>query len=107
MTEAFNDFFWHDGLLSNISFEIDNTGKSVAVVSASFYRNEQDKERYDCQIRCEDVSRFNTMIDAEELKNNMFAGTISNGYVKENTLWVYVTDGVVEVHAEKFRLIEL
>lgn len=70
-----------------------------------FYKDEQalDKESY--QIKCEGVSKFNCTLDAAaELKNNMFAGNISNAYLKENTQWVYFTDGLLEVHAKKFRL---
>lgn len=57
-----------------------------------------------CQIKCDGVLRFNSTLDATELKNNMRAGNISDGYLKGNTLWVYFTDGLIEIHSKKFRL---
>ncbi len=104
MSKAFNKLNWHDGQLASVSFSIDAKGKSTATVFASFYTDSETRARSECLILCEGVTRFSTSVDAEELKNNLFAGTISNGYVKANTLWVYVTDGVIEIHAKKFRL---
>lgn len=106
MTKALDNFFWHDGNLIDVSFAIDKKGKSGVLVTALFYRDEQAPSRDTYQIKCESVSRFNCTLDSEELKTNMFAGNISSGYLKENTLWVYFTDGVLEIHAKKFRLIK-
>ena len=104
MTKPFDNFFWHDGNLIDVSFVIDKKGKSFVEVTALFYKNEQAPSRDTYQIKCEGVSRFNCTLDSEELKSNMFAGNISNGYLKENVLWVYFTDGLLEIHAKKFRL---
>jgi len=35
---------------------------------------------------------------------DMWAENIFNGYLKDNTLRVYFTDGMLEVHSKKFRL---
>jgi len=97
MTRALNKLFWHDGNLIDISFSIDPKGKSIVLLSALFYKDEQAPKREAYQIKCEGVSRFNCTLDASELKNNMFAGNISSAYLKESTLWVYFTDGLLEI----------
>ena len=104
MSKALNTLFWHDGNLLDISFSIDNKGKSVLRMTALFYKDEHAPLRDRYEIKCEGVLRFNSTLDTTELKNNMFAGNISNGYLKDNSLWVYFTDGVLEVHAKRFRL---
>jgi len=104
MTKALNNLFWHDGNLVDVSFAIDKKGKSFLKISALFYLNEDAPSRDAYQIKCESVSRFNCTLDTTELKNNMFAGNISNGYLKDGALWIYITDGLLEVHAKKFSL---
>ena len=106
MSKALNNLFWHDGNLSDISFTIDQKGKSLLVITASFYKDEQASKRDKYQVKCEGVLEFYSTIDAAELKNNMFAGNISNGYLKESALWVYFTDGMLKVCAKKFRLVK-
>ena len=103
MTKALDNFFWHDGNLIDVSFSIDKKGKSVVRLTALFYKDEQAPSRDTYQIKCEGVSRFNCTLDCAELKDNMSAGNVSSGYLKENTLWVYFTDGLLEIHAKKFR----
>ena len=105
MTKALDNLFWHDGNLVDVSFAIDKKGKSAVQVTALFYKNEQAPSRDTYQIKCEGVSRFNCTLDSAELKKNMFAGNISSGYLKDNALWIYFTDGLLEIYASKFRLI--
>lgn len=104
MSNALNNLFWHDGNLLDISFSIDNKGKSTLRMTALFYKDEDAPLRARYEIKCEGVLRFNSTLDSAELKNNMLAGNISNGYLKDNSLWVYFADGVLEVHAKRFRL---
>lgn len=104
MTKALDNFFWHDGNLIDVSFAIDKEGKSGVQVTALFYRDEKATSRDTYQIRCKGISRFNCTLDFDELTRNMFAGNISGGYLKENTLWLYFTDGLLEIHAKQFRL---
>ena len=106
MSKALNNLFWHDGNLVNVSFAIDKKGKAVVQFTALFYRDEQAPSRHTYQIKCESVSSYTCTLDCAELKDNMFAGNISSGYLKDNTLWVYFTDGLLEIHAKKFRLIK-
>ncbi len=104
MTHALDKLFWHGRNLADISFSIDPKGKSIVLLSALFYKDEKAPKRERYQIKCERVSRFNCTLDATELKNNLFAGNISHAYLKENTLWIYFTDGLLEIHSKKFRL---
>ena len=104
MSKALHNLFWHDGNLLDISFSIDNKGKSALRMTALFYKDEQAPRRDMYVIKCEGVLRFNSTLDTAELKKNMFAGNISNGYLKDNGLWVYFTDGILEVHAKRFSL---
>ena len=106
MTKALDNFFWHDGNLIDVSFTINKKGASAVQITALFYKDGQAKGRETYQIKCDGVSRFNCTLDSEELENNMFAGNISNGYLKEDALWIYVTDGILEIHAKKFSLIK-
>ena len=107
MSKTLNKLFWHDGNLADLSFSINEKGKSFLQMTAFFYKDEHAPDRDKYQIRCEGVSRFNSSLDAVELKNNMWAGNISSAYLKDSTLWVYFTDGILEINANKFRLIRL
>jgi len=104
MSKALNNLFWHDGNLVDVLFSIDKKGKSALQITALFYKDEQAPSRDAYQIKCEGVSRFNSTLDANELKDNMFAGNIANGYLKGSTLWMYLSDGLIEVQAKRFRL---
>jgi hypothetical protein len=104
MSKAINNLFWHDGNLLDALFSIDKRGTSFVKITASLYKDEQSSNRTSFQINCEGVSRFSSMLDANELKDNMSAGNISSGYLKENTLWIYLSDGLIEVQAKRFHL---
>lgn len=104
MEKVFDDFMWHDGILVDIIFSMNNKGNSLVKITALFYKNNQERDRQLYQIICESVSRFNTSIDSLELKNNLCAGNISNGYLKKNILRLYLLDGMIEVYAKKFCL---
>ena len=103
MSASLNKLFWHDGNLVDASFNIDKKGKSSLRITALFYKNEKAKNREAYEIECIGVLRFCGLLDTTELKNNMFAGNISNGYLKGKVLWVYFTDGVLEIHARSFK----
>ena len=106
MPKSFDNFFWHDGNLTDVSFCVDSKGESTVQLQALFFKDEQAPHRDKYLIKCEAVTRFYCTLDGEELKSNMFAGNISNGYLKGNTLWVYFTDGLLEVRAQRFRLVK-
>lgn len=105
MNTALNKLYWHDGNLSRIAFDIDKRGKASLSISAAFYENEQAPSREIYEIVCEGVLGFTSTLDSAELKDNMGAGNIANGYLKGDTLWVYFSDGVLKVSARRFRLV--
>lgn len=105
-SKPFDHFCWHDGVLVDISFKINQKGNSSVLITGYFYKDDQDPCRKAYQISCKKVSRFNSTLDAIELKDNRVAGNIANGYQKGNTLWLYFTDGILEIHAKKFYLVE-
>ena len=101
----FEDIEWHDGNLFEAKFETDYKDKSCFVIIAEFYEepiNATTKERY--VITCDGLFSITFNCDVEELFENKAAGNISNGYLKENTLRVYLCDGYLEVKAAKFSL---
>jgi hypothetical protein len=104
MAKTIDKLLWHDGNVVSVSFLIDERGKATVHITALLHIDEKGGGRGSFRINCEGVSRFNTTLDVAELKDNVFAGNISNGYLKGNTLWIYVTDGLIEVHAKKFRV---
>ena len=106
MSRALSNLCWHDGNLVSILFGIDNKGRSTVQIAAQLYKNQEAPNRDAYQISCEGVGRFNSTLDATELKDNAFAGNISSGYLKDKTLWVYLSDGLIEVHAAKFCVIK-
>lgn len=106
MNHALEDFLWHDGLLGGVSLTIDAKGTSNAQITGLFYPTGEAKERTAYAVTCEKVSRYTCTLNLKELKDNAFAGNVSNGYLKDKTLWLYLTDGLIEIHAKKFRLTE-
>jgi hypothetical protein len=96
------DLYWHDGNLTDLSFKVDAEGRSAVVLKALLYSDAQAPQRYSHEIRCEAVSIFQCTLDAGELRRNLFAGHIAQAYLKGDTLWVYFTDGLLQVRAQRF-----
>jgi hypothetical protein len=105
MTKAFERLYWHDGNLSDVAFSVDSKGGSNVQLQVLLYRDSEAPQRMPLRISCQGVSHFQCALDVAELKRNAFAGNISNAYLKANTLWVYFTDGVLEVRAQRFRIL--
>ena len=106
MSKALGNLYWHDGKLAGIAFGMDKKGASSLNLSAELYENEQAQGREPYNIACEGVGNFNCTLDASELKDNLRAGNISNGYLKGDTLWVYFSDGILKVSARRFRVVK-
>lgn len=99
-----NDLYWHDGNINSLSYEIGGAGSAAVILSVSLYTNDQSQEREPLEITCLGVGDVGLKLSTEELKQNMFAGNISNAYLKRKTLWIYFTDGIFEVTAKKFEV---
>lgn len=96
---------WHDGNLFEAKFETDYQGKSRIVIIAEFYKepiNAANRDRY--IITCNKVISFHFNCDVEELFENESAGNISDGYIKENILRIYLCDGYLEIKAKRFNI---
>ncbi|MCZ8295079.1 MAG: hypothetical protein O9312_16340 [Hylemonella sp.] len=106
MSATIQKLYWHDGNLIGVAFAIDAKGKTSVTLSAAFYRDEQARSRDNYEISCNDVSSFTSTLDSAELRENNRAGNISQGYMKEKTLWVYFADGILKVSARRFRLVK-
>ena len=84
------------------------SAKGVASVEllAHLYLNDQAPTRRSYRIECGTVSKFQCTVDVSELRINMAAGNISNGYFKGGTLWLYFCDGILQLQGKRFRVSE-
>lgn len=103
MTPALSSTYWHDGQLNGLAFEMDSDGDALVKLSLALYENEQVSTRTLVTVVCMRVSRFNTTLDAAELKDNVRAGNIADGRVEKGLLSLDLTGGRVEIEAEEFR----
>ncbi len=103
MNNSLDNFIWHDGNISSLNYSIHKNETSLEI-NAEFYSTDESRERDKYTIKCSGVTRFNNVIDFEEIIDNLSAGSVSNGYLKENTLWLYLTDGVIEIHAKNINV---
>ncbi|GHA14763.1 hypothetical protein [Arenicella xantha] len=103
MNNSLENFIWHDGNIESLNYSVAKTGVSL-VIEGEFYSSSESKQRDKYLITCDNVTRFNNMADFEEILDNLSAGSVSNGYLKENKLWLYLSDGVIEIHAKNINV---
>ena len=103
MNSSLDNFMWHDGNIKSLNYSISNSGATLEI-EAEFYSTDKSPKRNNYTIRCDGVTRFNNVIDFVEIINNFSAGSVSNGYLKDNTLWLYLTDGVIEINAKSINV---
>lgn len=104
MSKALNKLFWHDGNLVDLSFSANGKAKSSLSITVLLYKDDQAPSRETYFVACNDVSKFCCTLDIAELRDNFGAGNISNAYLKNDILWVYFSDGLLEVSAKKYRV---
>ena len=107
MTPTLDDLLWHDGNLIALALGLDKQGNATVTLEIDLYPDEQARSRHSWLIECQSVSRFHSTLDLAALKQNLGAGHIANGYLKDKTLWLYFSDGLLEISAKQFRLAEL
>ena len=107
MTPTLDDLLWHDGNLISLALGLDKQGNATVTLEIDLYPDEQARSRQPWCIECQIVSRFHCTLDLAALKQNLGAGHIANGYLKDKTLWLYFSDGLLEISAKQFRLAEL
>jgi len=98
-----DSFFWHDGNVSALNYTTKNKITTLKI-EAAFYAHDLASERSEYTLSCQDVTKFNHIVDFNEINDNSSAGSISNGYLKGNTLWLYLSDGIIEINAKEFNL---
>ena len=103
MNNDLENFLWHDGNIKSLNYSIGKAGASLEI-EGEFYSSSESRQRTNYTITCKKVTRFNNVIDFVEIQDNLLAGSVSNGYLKENTLWLYLTDGFIEIHAESINV---
>ena len=106
MTPTLDDLLWHDGNLIALALGLDKQGNATVTLEIDLYPDEQTRSRQPWLIECQKVSRFHCTLDLVALKQNLGAGHIANGYLKDKTLWLYFSDGLLEISAKQFRLAE-
>ena len=107
MTPTLDDLLWHDGNLIALALGLDKQGNATVTLEIALYPDEQARSRQPWRIECQIVSRFHCTLDLAALKQNLGAGHIANGYLKDKTLWLYFSDGLLEISAKQFRLRDL
>ena len=103
MDYSLDNFIWHDGNINSLNFTVSKSGASIEI-EAEFYSTPDSTQRDKYTINCGDVFRLNNVINFLEIIDNFSAGSVSNGYLKENTLWLYLIDGVIEIHANEIKV---
>ena len=100
---------WHDGLLR--SYEVSKVGDATLAAATLlvdlYLEPTHARNRTSFRIVLERVHSITARLDFDELRDNSFAGTISYGYFKRSSgkkggrvLWLYLTDGIFEIHFE-------
>jgi hypothetical protein len=103
MSNSLDSFNWHDGNIHSLHYSIEKSGVSLEI-EGEFYSSLESNQRDKYLITCCNVIRFNNAVDFKGIVDNLSAGSISNGYLKENTLWLYLNDGIIEINAENFNV---
>ena len=103
MDYSLDSFMWHDGNIFSLNYSINKTGASLKI-EAEFYSTDKSEKRDKYTIECEGVTRLNNVVNFIEVIDNFSAGSVSNGYLKENTLWLYLTDGLIEINAKNINV---
>ena len=95
---------WHDGNLISFEYNTTDQGSHNFTLIADIYENINDIERTRYAIKCIDTERIFQNLSSFELQENYSAGNISNGYIKDKTLWLYLCDGIIEIIAKAYEL---
>ena len=97
-----DNLLWHDGILLDISYSMDTKGKAEIILIADLYKDYNSPRELKVKITCKKIKTCDLNLDIDELKDNIFAGNIANGYLKNNCLWIYLSDGLIKIVADKF-----
>ena len=95
--------YWHDGVISGFQFLPNYEKTSEFLISVHLFKDpENTSERQPIEIKCKNVKRFLATCNIFELKDNSGAGNILDGWVTENTLFIHLFGGLLEIEAKKY-----
>jgi len=97
-----DNLLWHDGNLLDISYSMNTKGKAEITLIVDLYKNYDSPREQKVKITCKKIKTCDLNLDIYELKDNQSAGNIANGYLKNNCLWIYLSDGLVKIVADEF-----
>jgi hypothetical protein len=103
--DALNGLYWYDGTLDHLAFQMDERGASFRI-TAHLFKDDRSRQRQVCQIHCDRVSRFSTTLKTAEMRENAQIGNIAYGCLKGSTLWVHLTEGLLEIDAAAFHIVQ-
>ena len=98
---------WHDGNLVDINSTFNKKGNATTTLIVALCKNNQSKKRNFYKIECQKSKKVIVSLDPKELKDNLTAGNINNGYLKKNTLYVYLFGGMIKITAKKFNVLRI
>ena len=99
-----NNLFWHDGNLIDINSAFNKKGNATTILVVALYKNNQSKKRNFYKVECQKSDKLIVSLDTKELKNNLTAGNIDNGYIIKNTLYIHLFGGIIKITAKKFNV---
>lgn len=95
---------WHDGLLESITISMSSINGITRCIDINvrIYITSDAIERSLTKLHFTDVENVVLNCDLLELQDNISAGNISNGYLKQtiqgqNLLRIYLIDGYIEI----------
>ncbi len=99
-----DDLYWHDGNLIDVHQKYNKQGDATILLIVALYKNVQSKKRTFYKIKCITSNKTKISINNKELKDNFTAGNIDKGYLKNNTLNIYLFGGIIKIKSNKFKV---
>ena len=104
-----NEVYWHDGTIESIEVIAPGRRQLGSIeVRLSLYPTETSRTRAPFKVSCRQVSKFEIVADALELKDNAGAGNIEDGEIRkhgdEKELVLRLVRGHVRVRGQNVSL---
>ncbi len=109
--KTIDDIVWHDGVLYGISLAFSDRKRMLQNMTVEVYvypDSDDATKRVYHKLVFKEVNTISINCDLAELKDNIGAGNISNGYAKKckngGCFRLYLIDGYIEVTYKKAML---
>ena len=101
---SLDEFYWHDGQLQDLAFAM--TGPQGACLSLTVwcYPDERASTRERYRLECYALHRYICTLDVQQLTRQQRTGNIVQARFADDRLWLYFTEGLLEVQAGQFHL---